>query len=721
VRARPSWHRTRHVAGLRPIALTADDARIVIASEDHDELLIVDRARHEVRSRVAVGDAPTHLIISGSRAIVTARYGHSVTVVDLDRAAVVRTIPVGAEPMGLVEVEAGVVAVALAGAGAVAVLDIEAGRVLQTIALGADDPRAVALLADGSLYVSHMAQGVFSRVDLDAGSARVVDVATANQFGARLIPEHLRSLTIDPAYDTVLVAHSQANADTVRAPIGDPGFEDPGIVDGGCGYSGCPTELGAVVPGVTEVDPEGDVVIVPQHDTSSSGQPGCPECDVAALPVEPGFGTFAAAPPSVMNPFESRFAGVQLSNPTALALFDGGRGQLVVHMSTKNALLLRRHLKGTASDVIGVAPLGNGAAGVAVSHDGTTAFVWNQFDGAITEIALPQVADRQSATRFNDSTIADRAVDAEVAEFGLAPQVDSTSFVVADDVLDAAASLGRKMFHDATDVRISANGTVSCASCHPDGRTDGRTWQFTFGPRNTPQLGGDILDTAPFHWPGDVPTVAALNDMTVKPFMGGAGMTAADFEPITAFLGTIRQAPSVAVARGALSELEQRGKAVFESQATGCTSCHAGGDFTDNASHDIGSTADFRDIRAFQTPVLHGLHRSAPYFHDGKYKTLEDMVAGTVLTDQMGTGSHLSDDDTAALVAYLKTLGADTGSSTTTSARGALVVVLGYAVGGTSRPEWPQRRGRPADNDDGVRFRPTASARRSALAARPWR
>lgn len=637
-----------------PIALTADDARIIVASEDHDEVLIVDRATREVKSRIAVGDAPAHLILSGSRAIVSARYGHTITVVDIDRAAVVRTIPVGAEPMGLVEVEAGVVAVALAGESAVAVVDVEAGRVLQAIALGADDPRAVALLADGTLYVSHMAQGVFSRVDLAGGSARVVDVATANQFGARLIPEHLRSLTIDPAYDTVLVAHSQANADTVRAPIGNPGFEDPGIVDGGCGYSGCPTELGAVVPGVTEVDPEGDVVIVPQHSASSPGQSGCVNCDFA---VEPGFGSFAAAPPSVLSPFESRFSGVQLSNPTALALFDGGRGQLVVNMSTKNALLLRRHLKGTASDVIGTAALGNGASGVALSHDGASAFVWNQFDGAITEIELPQVADRQSATRFDDGSASERvAVDVEVAEFGLVPQLDSTTFVVADDVLDAAASLGRKMFHDATDARISANGTVACASCHPDGRTDGRTWQFTFGPRNTPQLGGDILDTAPFHWPGDVPTVAALNDMTVKPFMGGAGMTTADFEPIAAFLGAIRQAPSSATARGALSELEQRGKAVFESAATGCTSCHAGGDFTDNLSHDIGSTADFRDISAFQTPVLHGLHRSAPYFHDGRYKSLEDMVAGTVLTDRMGTGSHLSDDDVAALVAYLKTL-----------------------------------------------------------------
>lgn len=644
-----------------PIALTADDRRIVVASEDHDEVLIVDRASRAVLQRVAVGDAPGHLIMSGNRAIVTARYGHTVSVVDVDAAAVVRTIPVGAEPVGLVEMDPGVVAVVLAGDRAVAIVDTEAGRVVQTIALQANDPRAVALLPDGSLYVSHMAEGRFSRVDVGAGTVRTVDVATANGFGARLIPEHLRSLTQDPTYGTVLVAHSQANADTVRAPIGDGDFVDPGFGgDGACGYSGCPTELGAVIPGVTEVDPTEDVVIVPQHASpSGGGQSDCFNCDVA-MTAEPGFGT-AAAPPSVLNPFESRFSGVQISNPTALALFDGGRGQLIVNMSTKNALLMRRHLKGTASDVIGVARLGNGATGVVISHDGEAAFVWNQFDGAITEIALPQVQDRQSTTRFDeDSTVNEGAVrvavDAEVAEFGLIPEVGSVSFGIADDVFDAQASLGRKMFHDATDTRISQNGTVACASCHPDGRSDGRTWQFTFGPRNTPQLGGDIRDTAPFHWPGDVPTVAALNEMTVKPFMGGAGMSAADFEPIAAFLGTIRAAPSVANARAELSDLEQQGKLVFESEATGCTSCHAGSHFTDNLSHNIGSKSDERDISTFQTPVLHGLHRSAPYFHDGKYATLEDMLAATVMTDMMGKGSHLDDAELAALVAYLKTL-----------------------------------------------------------------
>ncbi len=214
------------------------------------------------------------------------------------------------------------------------------------------------------------------------------------------------------------------------------------------------------------------------------------------------------------------------------------------------------------------------------------------------------------------------------------------------------------MFHDATDSRIAASGTVSCASCHPDGRSDNQVWKFTFGPRNTPQLGGGILDSAPFHWPGDVPTVPALNDMTVLPFMGGTGLDAGSFQFVAKFIDTIRAAPSAAAARGDLTVAEAHGEEIFNSAETGCTACHSGAHFTDNVAYDINSKSNLlgSDIRAFQTPVLHGLKRTAPYFHDGKFADLEALVNGAVRNDQMGVGSHLSDSDAADLVAYLKTL-----------------------------------------------------------------
>ena len=372
-----------------------------------------------------------------------------------------------------------------------------------------------------------------------------------------------------------------------------------------------------------------------------------------------GFGgTFAPNPPSVLNPHENRLTGTHIQNPAALALFDGGRGQLVVNLGTKNAIMLRRQLKGVAADVIATVKLGAGAQSVAISDDGKFAYVWNQFDLSVSEIELPQLDDTvDTASKF----VPDASGKPVAApELGVVPELAAKTVALPiEDKLSPEASIGRKLFHDATDTRISANAAVSCATCHPDGRNDGRTWQFVFGPRNTPQLGGSILDTAPFHWPGDVPTVADLNGMTVLPFMGGTGLDAGSFGYIAQYIGGIRAAPSVTNVRQ-LSAQEQHGEEIFYSDATQCTTCHAGGHFTDNLGHDIGTRAinapGGSDINVFQTPVLHGLARSAPYLHDGSQPTLEDLVNNVVATDRMGHGSDLTQSDRADLVAYLKTL-----------------------------------------------------------------
>lgn len=631
------------------LAVTRDDDRLLVAAEDHDQLLIVERLSKKVLHRVAVGQGPVHVIeLADGSAAVTNRYGHSVTVVDVDSGRTLKTIAVGAEPYGLVEVSPGLVAVALSGESALALVDIARGAVDRKVTLVDVDPRAVALLKDGSLYVSHMASGKFSRVDLQDDTVTAVDITTRNDFGPRLQAEHLRSLTV--AEDgAVIVAHTQANSDTVRAPIDDPNVENPG--QGNCGYGGCATELGAVEPGVTVIDPETDVVVVPQQaSVSREGEMAadCFDCG-GAFP-----GQFVPNPPSVLNPSETRFGGLQIQNPTAVALFDGGAGQIVVNLGSKNALLMRRELKGTASDVLGVVKLGNGASAIAMSQDGRFAYVWNQFDASISEIEVPSVAaDAAAQTRFVPNASGEAVASAEL---GLVPELAAETVSLVEDALPADVSFGRKLFHDATNAQMAKNGTVSCASCHPDGRTDGRTWQFVFGPRNTPQLGGGILDTAPFHWPGDVATVPALNDMTVLPFMGGSGLPAESFELVAAFIDSIKAAPAPSVTQAALTAAQLRGKAIFESAETACTSCHGGAHFTDNESWDIGTKANDFDITTFQTPVLHGLARSGPYLHDGSAKSLRDLVQQVVVNDRMGKGSHLTTSEIDDLVAYLETL-----------------------------------------------------------------
>lgn len=649
--------------GIRPgaspasgsLGLTADDRLLVIASEDHDQVLVLDRETREVLHRVDVSDGPTHLVVDGNLAIVSARYGHSLDVVNVESGQLVRSIQVGVEPIGLTKLGDGRVAVALAGEQAVAIVNTEQGAVEKKIALAALDPRAVARLEDGRLFVTHLSAGVMSEVELARESVRTVDLTTRNDFGPRVVAEHLRSLTVAPDGKTLMMAHSQANTDTVRAPISGDGFEDPGM-GGDCGYSGCASELPAVTPSVTEVETETGTVLVPQPAPLDQGNQGGGFVEGEPMPdcFDCGFGfAMTPNPPSILNPNEGRFAGVPINNPVALALFDGGRGQLVLNLGSRNVLMMRRDLRGTADDVLGVVNVGHGASSIVVTNAGDLAYVWNQFDGSVTEIELPKLGQEvETQTKF----VPDQAGEPSPAEFREVAEIAADTFDVVEDALAPLVSRGRKLFHDALDPRISQHRAVSCASCHPDGRADGRTWQFTFGPRNTPQLGGGILDTAPFHWPGDVETIRDLNSMTVLAFMGGSGLDADSMDAIGAFIDTIPAAPSKVALAPELNEAQLRGKAVFEDAEVGCTSCHAGRHFTDNVSWNIGTQAGFQDISSFQTPVLHGLSRSAPYLHDGSARTLRDLVDTVVRTDKMGHGSHLSEQQLDDLVEYLKTL-----------------------------------------------------------------
>lgn len=89
----------------------------------------------------------------------------------------------------------------------------------------------------------------------------------------------------------------------------------------------------------------------------------------------------------------------------------------------------------------------------------------------------------------------------------------------------------------------------------------------------------------------------------------------------------------------ALTESGQRGLELFRSKAR-CTRCHSGFNFSDERFHNLGigwatNTVDLGrymvtknpdDIGAFKTPTLREIARTAPYMHDRRFKTLEEVV-----------------------------------------------------------------------------------------------
>ena len=109
-------------------------------------------------------------------------------------------------------------------------------------------------------------------------------------------------------------------------------------------------------------------------------------------------------------------------------------------------------------------------------------------------------------------------------------------------------------------------------------------------------------------------------------------------------------------------EAAKRGETLFnrpfeQMNGQSCASCHTpGSHFTDNLVHDIGSAGDGAESGfsgALDTPTLLGIAHTAPYFHDGRFRTLADVV---VWFDEQFS-LDLGEEGRLDLTAYLEAVG----------------------------------------------------------------
>lgn len=266
-------------------------------------------------------------------------------------------------------------------------------------------------------------------------------------------------------------------------------------------------------------------------------------------------------------------------------------------------------------------------------------------------------------------------------------RVPVTSHYTAD-----IARLGADLFHD---VRLSANQSMSCATCHDptNAFTDGLVTAIGFAgaalPRNTPTIYNqrfatrqfwdaravDLEDQAldpvfhPLEMGLDWPAVDAYlegdadYDARFQQYLGVTDIQEAD---VRRAIATYMRSPVAGNSRvdqfdagaATLSAAEIAGRALFRGKAR-CIGCHNGKNFTDGRLWTTGTfRADGFDdgafeataaphtagrakfVGAFKTPSLREIGRTAPYFHDGHAPTLAKVIdfydAGGVRTDGQG-------------------------------------------------------------------------------------
>jgi hypothetical protein len=281
----------------------------------------------------------------------------------------------------------------------------------------------------------------------------------------------------------------------------------------------------------------------------------------------------------------------------------------------------------------------------------------------------------------------------DVSDFSTVPAPIARASTVDTEPLAPEILLGKQLFNDSHDRRITQAGYIACAHCHLEGMADLRTWDFTDrgeGLRNTIDLRGHAGDGhGPIHWSGNFDEVQDFEHDIRGPFAGEGLMDDADFEMGTRDepLGDPKAGVSADLdalaayvtsfdaylpspyreSDGSLPPAAVRGKAIFERAALGCTTCHSGPSLTDSAFsapatpllHDVGTLGPGSGSRlgepleGIDTPTLHGLWQSAPYLHDGSASTLRDVLTTHNSMDLHGVTSGLSSAEVDDLVAYL--------------------------------------------------------------------
>ena len=272
-------------------------------------------------------------------------------------------------------------------------------------------------------------------------------------------------------------------------------------------------------------------------------------------------------------------------------------------------------------------------------------------------------------------------------------------------------ALGKRLFADPI---LSVDSTIACASCHLPAHAFADPRPFSQGvggvtSRNSMPL-FNLLWSPSFFWDG---RAASLEDQALEPVQSPAEL-GEDWDRVVAKLERHAEYPALfarafgdapinrrlvvqalaqfertlisadskydrwLAGQAAFTPREERGFLLFHTEKADCFHCHVAPLFTDNEFHNNGLDLDppdeglaalsgkRLDRGKFKTPTLRNVEYTAPYMHDGRFQSLEEVVEHydsgfhrTILTDPLllvRPNLDLDPADKRALVAFLKTL-----------------------------------------------------------------
>ena len=569
----------------------------------------------------------------GKLLVVANTDADTVSVVDAKARKLLHEVRVGDHPEGVAWVGNGPLAlVTLWGGDKLVFFDAAAGKVLHTLAVD-DEPYGVVVTKDGTrAYVTHDYPGTVSEIDVAARKVLRTFKAGAGVRGIALSNDE-KTLYVTEFFTAKLIAIDIASGKITDSWTG-------GETDNLCRQVAVhPKWPRAYLPHIRSrvgtVDARGSIF---GHLTV---------CDLTP-PKEPDEQRRRGHAVDAFN-------GVQVaSNPWEVAVTPDGSRVYVIYAGT-NDLNSFEAVNDSYRDVktLGFPRVGSHPKAIRVSPNGKELYVYN-------------------------------TLDYEVAVYDL--NVKKLAAVkVCEPPKSAEWRRGKELFVSAKQP-MGAVKWISCSSCHPDGLGDARVWHNPEGDRRTPHLFG-LAHTHPLHWSADRDEVQDFEytvrgnlmrgrglfrgDLTEGPLESLPGLKmdlagkSEDLDALALYTNSFQSRPSPHAPGGKLTEEAERGKKLFFSNETKCATCHSGPYYTDSSLkakplnlHDVGTGDGPREKMGpkYDTPTLIGVYRTGPYLHDGRARTLRDVLTTCNPSDKHGKTSHLKPAEIDDLVAFLKSL-----------------------------------------------------------------
>ena len=586
------------------MAVSSDGSKLYVIAQEGNALLVVDIEANKVIDKISVGEKPHSVALKndGKTAFVSNQWADNVYEIDLSLSKVVDTLKTGSGPAGLVlSVDEKFLYVVDTYSSEVSIIDLKSKTELIRLMAG-NDPTGAAFTPDGSQAYITSRRTLPKPYGTPPKTELTVIDATTQRVKERKIFDNaylMENVAITPSGDMAIATLIRPKnlIPSIQIEKGWMMTHGIGIIEPG--YDGRIIQLLTDDPNAYFSDPF-DIVITP----------------------------------------DGQKAFISHSGVDFVTVIDLNAIRTLLAESTQEKLLTySNHLGISSRYVLKRIPTGANPKGLVLSPEGEFLYVAERLEDRIAVISTEKLETIKTIDLNGPSRI-------------------------------TVARKGRRLFNNSGHTFQNQYG---CYTCHPDSHEDGLVYNMAgrdMGRNlaNTQTL-RDIGDIPPYKWNGKNATIYKQDGMRFSTIL--TRTEAFDYDELDALVAYImtgiKNPPNLRYnPEGDLTAAQKRGKKIFYRTHNNfgeeipvenrCVTCHPPPYFTNMKMADVGTLSDTDDPMLFDAPQLNNVYESAPYLHDGRAATLEELWTTYNNEDKHGAGNDMLKDQLNDLVEYLKSL-----------------------------------------------------------------